>query len=345
MDAFYASVEQLDNPELKGKAIAVGGGRERGVVAAASYEARKYGVRSAMPSVTAIKKCPHLIFVKPRFDRYKEISQKIRSIFHEFTDLVEPLALDEAFLDVSENKKGIPSASVIAQEIKKQILNATGLTASAGVSNSKFLAKIASDYKKPNGFFLIHPDKAALFVEQLEIEKFFGIGKVTAEKMHLMGIQYGRDLKKFSLDQLIRKFGKSGKFYFNIARGIDNREVQPDRKRKSIGAENTFMKDLVFWEDFQEELKYIAEILTKRVDNANSGGRTITVKIKFSDFSVISRSKTLPHYIKSQEEILKLATQLVKKEYRMSWKVRLLGISLKNLEGEEYESSQLTLDF
>lgn len=345
MDAFYASVEQLDNPEYQGKPIAVGGGRERGVVAAASYEARKYGVRSAMPSVTAVKKCPHLIFVRPRFDRYKEVSNTIRQIFYEYTDLVEPLALDEAFLDVSENKKGIHSATVIAELIKKEIKEVTGLTASAGISNSKFLAKIASDYKKPDGLFLIHPDKAELFVEQLEIEKFFGIGKVTADKMHRMGIKHGRDLKKYTLEDLIRHFGKAGKFFFNIARGVDKRQVQPDRKRKSIGAENTFSKDLLFLEEIQEEIEHISSVVEKRVKAMQSGGRTITVKIKFNDFSVMSRSKTVPHYIKIQKEIYEQSMELIKKEYHPGWKVRLLGISLKNLESEDKDGVQLTLNF
>ena len=345
MDAFYASVEQHDNPEYRNKPIAVGGGRERGVVAAASYEARKYGVRSAMPSVTAAKKCPQLIFVPPRFDRYKEISSSIHQIFASYTDLIEPLSLDEAFLDVSENKKGIQSATVIAELIKKEIKETTGLTASAGISNSKFLAKIASDYQKPDGLFLIHPDKAELFVEQLEIEKFFGIGKVTAEKMHKMGIQFGRDLKKFNLNDLQRHFGKAGTFYFNIARGIDYREVQPDRKRKSIGAENTFTKDLILFEELQEELEYISTILERRIRKAESGGRTITVKVKFSDFTTISRSKTFTTFLSTKQDLLKHSTAILRASYNPSWKVRLLGISVKNLESELEDGIQLTLDF
>ena len=244
MDAFFASVEQKDNPELKGKAVAVGGGGDRGVVAAASYEARKFGVRSAMPSKTALKRCPHLIFVKSRHSRYKEISDQIMAIFHEFTDLVEPLSIDEAFLDVSHNKMGLPSATVIAEEIRRRVKEETGLTASAGISVNKFLAKIASDYQKPDGLFVIKPKMVESFIEKLSIEKFFGVGKVTAEKMHQIGIFHGKDLKKRSLLELTRLFGKNGAYYYNIARGIDYREVDPHRIRKSVSTENTFRDDI-----------------------------------------------------------------------------------------------------
>lgn len=244
MDAFFASVEQKDQPDLKGKAIAVGGSSDRGVVAAASYEARKFGVKSAMPSKMALKRCPHLIFVKPRHSRYKEVSNQIMAIFYEFTDLVEPLSIDEAFLDVTHNKKGLPSATAIAEEIKIRVKEETGLTASAGISINKFLAKIASDYQKPDGLFVIKPKMVEEFVEKLNIEKFFGVGKVTAEKMHQIGVFHGKDLKKRSLLELTRLFGKNGAYYYNIARGIDQREVNPNRERKSVSTENTFHDDI-----------------------------------------------------------------------------------------------------
>lgn len=244
MDAFFASVEQHDNPDLKGKPVAVGGSSERGVVAAASYEARKFGVRSAMSSKIAKRKCPDLIFVKHRFDRYKEISAQIREIFFEYTDLVEPLSLDEAYLDVTQIKKGKPSATLIAKEIKQQIFDKTGLTASAGVSYNKFLAKVASDVNKPNGIFVVTPIEAQEFIDNLEVKKFFGIGKVTASKLNKMGVWYGRDLRKIERLELVNLFGKAGNYYFEISRGEDKRMVQASRERKSIGAENTFEHDL-----------------------------------------------------------------------------------------------------
>jgi len=244
MDAFFASVEQLDNPELRGKPVAVGGSGERHVVAAASYEARKYGVRSAMPSVTARKLCPQLIFVRHRFERYHELSEQVFGIFTEYTDIIEPLSIDEAFLDVTVDKKNIKSATLIAREIKQEIKKRTGLTASAGISVNKFLAKIASDIKKPDGLFLIPPEEAEGFIEKLPVEKFFGIGKVTAEKMHKLGIHNGADLKKWDLPSLIRNFGKAGKFYYDIARGIDDRPVETESERKSVGTELTYEKDL-----------------------------------------------------------------------------------------------------
>ena len=245
MDAFYASVEQLDNPELKGKPVAVGGSRERGVVAAASYEARKFGVRSAMSSKVAKRKCVDLIFVKPRFSRYKEISNQTRNIFLEYTDLVEPLSLDEAYLDVTYTKKGLPSATLIAKEITSRIFEETGLTASAGVSYNKFLAKVASDVNKPNGLFVVTPKEAQEFIDKLEVRKFFGIGKVTAKKLNNIGIWFGRDLKNMERLELVRMFGKAGNYYYDICRGIDNRKVQPSRERKSVGAENTFSNDSI----------------------------------------------------------------------------------------------------
>ena len=294
MDAFFASVEQRDNPEYKGKPIAVGGLSSRGVVAAASYEARKYGVYSAMPAKTAKKKCPFITFVRPRFEVYKQVSNQIRQIFLEYTDLVEPLSLDEAYLDVTQHKKGKPSATLIAKEIKQRIKEETELTASAGISINKFLAKIASDYKKPNGLFLIKPEEAEAFVEQLPIEKFFGIGKVSAEKMHSLGIFNGLDLKRLSEYDLIKHFGKQGSYYYHIARAIDNREVQPNRERKSVGAENTFETDIENPEEMLEQLEKIAQTLMGRIERVKLYGRTLTIKIKFSDFKQITRSKTFP---------------------------------------------------
>src|SRR5690554_2871444 len=254
MDAFYASVEQLDNPELRGKPVAVGGSSERGVVAAASYEARRYGVRSAMPSQVAKRKCKSLIFVKPRFSRYKEISNQIRNIFFGYTDLVEPLSLDEAYLDVTYIKKGKPSATLIAREIRNRIFEETGLTASAGVSYNKFLAKVASDVNKPNGLFVVTPAKAQEFIDKLEIRKFYGIGKVTAVRFNRMGIWHGSDLRQLDRFELVRQFGKAGNYYYDISRGEDNREVEPFRERKSIGAEETFGADLFTIDELENEL-------------------------------------------------------------------------------------------
>ena len=285
MDAFYASVEQHDNPELKGKPVAVGGSRERGVVAAASYEARKFGVRSAMPSAIAYQKCPEIVFVHPRFDRYKEVSNQIHTIFHEYTDLIEPLSLDEAYLDVTHNKKGIPSATLIAKDIRTRVKEETGLTASAGISVNKFIAKIASDYNKPDGITLVGPEKVDIFLEQLEIEKFYGVGKVTAEKMRVMGINTGKDLKAWTKDDLINHFGKPGGFYYEIVRGNDNRPVNPNRIRKSLGAENTFDYDLEELVDMKLALEPIAKTVMRRLDKANTYGKTLTLKVKFKDFT------------------------------------------------------------
>ncbi|SHN13469.1 DNA polymerase-4 [Cyclobacterium lianum] len=330
MDAFFASVEQLDYPELRGKPVAVGGNRERGVVAAASYEARKYGVRSAMPSKLAAKKCPALIFVKPRFDRYKEISGKIRQIFLEYTDLVEPLSLDEAFLDVTVNHFGLPSATLIAKEIRQRIKNETGLNASAGISYNKFLAKVASDLNKPNGQAVITPEKAPAFLEKLPIEKFYGIGKVTAEKMKSLGIHNGFDLKQYSLTFLTGRFGKSGLHYYQIVRGIHNSEVKPGRIRKSLGVESTFEKDLMNLQAIQEKLKEkILPEFFRRLERSKARGRTLTLKIKYSDFSVHTRSRTSnePIPIEGMEAMtLDLALQ-----EDIIEPVRLLGVSLSNL--------------
>ena len=259
MDAYYASVAQLDNPELKGKPIAVGGGGDRGVVSAASYEARRFGVKSAMSNVLAKKKCPHIVFVKTDFARYKEFTSKIRAIFYEYTDLVEPLSLDEAYLDVTENKKGNPSATLIAKEIRQKIFEVTGLTASAGISINKFVAKIASDFNKPNGQKTVNPDEVAAFIEVLDVKKFYGIGKVTAEKMYQLGIYSGTDLKSKSLDYLEKHFGNSGNSYYNLSRGISFSQVKPNRGMKSVGAERTFNKNLSSEIYMEERLKNIAE--------------------------------------------------------------------------------------
>jgi len=329
MDAFYASVEQMDNPELRGKPLAVGGNKERGVVAAASYEARKFGVRSAMSSKLAALKCYDLIFVKPRFERYKEISTQIRSIFFDYTDLVEPLSLDEAFLDVTENKVNIPSAILIAKEIRKRIKDEVGLNASAGVSYNKFLAKIASDLNKPNGQAVILPSQAEAFLEKLPIEKFFGIGEKTAEKMKRFGIHNGLDLKQYSLQFLTKQFGKSGTHYFNIVRGIHLSEVKPNRIRKSLSAESTFDKDLNDRDNIMEALKRIVEELKSRLTRAKVEGRTLTLKIKYRDFTVHTRSKSLDYLIR-EEQILDLVTELLD-QAPLDMPVRLLGVGLSNL--------------
>ncbi len=347
MDAFFASVEQRDNPELLGKPIAVGGLGTRGVVAAASYEARKYGVYSAMPAKTAKKKCPFLIFVKPRFDAYKQVSNQIRQIFLEYTDLVEPLSLDEAYLDVTTHKKGKPSATLIAREIKERIREETGLTASAGISINKFLAKIASDYDKPDGIYLIKPEDAEAFVEELPIEKFFGIGKVTAEKMHKMGISFGKDLKKITEFELIRKFGKQGSYYYHISRAVDNREVKPNRLRKSVGAENTFEYDIADTNEMKQELLSIARILIQRIEKSKSYGKTITIKVKYSDFKQITRSKTLKNELVNFEQLWKQSLELFNSIDFSGNQVRLLGISVANLSFDSDYSHpvQLTFDF
>ena len=293
MDAFYASVEQRDNPELKGKPVAVGWDKERSVVCAASYEARKYGIHSAMPSVTAKKKYPDLIFIKPHFEVYQQVSKQIRQIFKEYTDLVEPLSLDEAYLDVTANKKKIASATLIAREIKDKIKEVTGLTASAGVSYNKFLAKIASDYQKPDGLFVIKPKDAILFIEQLDIEKFFGIGKVTAQKMHNFGIHKGVDIKRFSENELKKILGKQAAYYLDIANGIEDREVIAQRERKSLGSENTFDKDLTKKFEVIAEMYKIEKHLMEMIVKYNCYGKTLTLKVKYFDFKQHTKSKTL----------------------------------------------------
>ena len=334
MDAFYASVAQMDNPKLKGKPIAVGGGGKRGVISAASYEARKFGVKSAMSGRLAIKLCPQLIFVKTDFKRYSEISKQIKTIFYDYTDLVEPLSLDEAYLDVTQNKKGNPSATLIAQEIRQRIFKAIGLTASAGISINKFIAKVASDYNKPNGQKTINPEDVIPFLEDLDIRKFYGVGKVTAERMYQKGIFTGKDLKAKSLDYLDENFGKSGRYYYHIVRGLHNGEVKPNRIRKSLAAERTFSKNLSSEIFMLEKLKHIAEEVYKRLKNSNVAGKTITLKIKYSDFKLQTRSKTLPYFINNESIIFDTAKTLLYQE-KLSNSVRLLGISLSNLNTED----------
>lgn len=350
MDAFYASIEQRDNPELRGKPLAVGYGEKRGVVAAASYEARKYGVYSAMPSVVAIRKCPHLIFVSPHFDVYRSVSEQVREIFFEYTDQVEPLSLDEAFLDVTINKKGMHSATHIAKEIKQKIFEETGLTASAGVSYNKFLAKIASDYKKPNGIYVITPQKGVAFIEQLTINKFFGVGRVTAAKMNELGIYTGADLKKWSEIDLVHHFGKAGLSYYQYARGLDNREVESERIRKSLGSEETFLEDIYDLSIIEQELDKIAQEVARRSTKRDFKAKTLTLKIKYADFTIVTRSITLNDYIYKASDMLQIAMDLLSRVDDIEdKKVRLLGLTLSNPDVEEVYLPgmpiQLKIDF
>jgi DNA polymerase-4 len=331
MDAFYASVEQRDFPEYRGKPIIVGGSPEgRGVVATASYEARKFGVKSAMSSRQAVLHCPQAIFVRPRFDAYKEVSVRIREIFSRYTDLIEPLSLDEAYLDVTEDKLGIGSAIEIAKQIKLAIKTELNLTASAGVSSNKFVAKIASDMDKPDGLTFIGPSKIARFMENLPVEKFFGVGKVTAKKMKSMQLHTGADLKKLSEDELKRYFGKAGKFYFSIVRGLDSREVQPYRVSKSLAAEDTFEHDLITIAEMRTELGRLSEKVAGRLKKRNLKGRTVTLKIKFSDFTLLTRSLTLTERTADIETILSTAEKLLDNIELEDKAIRLLGISLSN---------------
>jgi len=333
MDAFYASVEQRDNPSLRAKAVIVGGAPDsRGVVATASYEARKFGVHSAMPSAQAKRLCPHGIFIKPRFDVYREISHQIREIFFEYTDLVEPLSLDEAYLDVTENHKGNPSATLIAQEIRKRIKEETGLTASAGIAPNKFLAKVASDINKPDGMKVIIPNEAESFIETLPIGKFHGIGKVTERRMQSLGIETGADLKKWSEFDLIEHFGKVGSYYYGIARGIDEREVKAHRIRKSIGAENTFSRDHddTLW--MEKQLDEIAFKVAGRLEKSHTKGRTVTLKVRFANFQRITRSLTLIQSVADTGTIASVAKELLTQTEAGQRKIRLLGITVSNLD-------------
>lgn len=347
MDAFYASIEQRDHPEYRGKPLAVGRPEARGVVSTASYEARKYGVHSAMSSLKAIKLCPDLIFVRGRMEYYKEISEQIRRIFYEYTDLVEPLSLDEAFLDVTENKKGIELAIDIAVAIKKEIREKLALVASAGISYNKFLAKIASDYRKPDGLYVIHPRKAAAFIEHLPIEAFWGIGKVTAHKMHALGIHNGAQLRNCSEEFLKRNFGKAGLLYYNFAHGYDPRLVEATRIRKSVGCENTYEKDLTTDTALIIELWHVADELIRRLKKSGFKGHTLTLKIKFSDFTQRTRSITVGYELAAMQDILPLAKKLLKEAGLEHFKIRLLGLTVSNPMDDfpNDQPLQLRLDF
>ncbi|WP_100336969.1 DNA polymerase IV [Hymenobacter chitinivorans] len=346
MDAFYASVEQRDNPALRGQPVAVGGSRQRGVVAAASYEARQFGVRSAMASVTAQRKCPGLIFVKPRFEVYKAVSRQIREIFADYTPLIEPLSLDEAYLDVTHNLKNVPSATRIAEEIRARILAETGLTASAGISYNKFLAKLASDYRKPNGQFVIKPHEGLAFVETLEVGQFHGIGHVTAAKMNQLGIFTGLDLRQQTELFLQQHFGKAGRYYYAIARAQDHRPVEPDRLRKSIGSENTFERDLTTYEELVAGLQPELESVWEYCRRTDVWGRTVTVKVKYDDFQQITRSRTTLLPVSSKELLEQVCREQLAALLPLAKGVRLLGVSVSNLTTTEAAAGQqLTLIF
>jgi DNA polymerase-4 len=343
MDAFYASVEQRDNPELRGQPVAVGGSRERGVVAAASYEARKFGVHSAMPSITAKRKCPDLIFVKPRFDAYKAISLQIRDIFAEYTPIIEPLSLDEAYLDVTENLKGIVSATQIAEEIRAKIRAETELTASAGVSYNKFLAKLASDHRKPDGIFVITPKMGPSFVETLPVRKFHGVGPATARKMASLGIETGLDLKGQTLEFLQQYFGKAGSYYYWATRGVDERPVRADRIRKSVGAENTFPVDFFTYEAARDALREIIDKVWSYCEGSGTRGRTVTLKVKFANFQIITRSRTGPVPVRTRGELEELGNALLEPLFPVARGIRLLGISMSSLSAEEAEQPEFSL--
>lgn len=343
MDAFYASVEQRDNPELRGKALAVGYGAKRGVVAAASYEARAFGVRSAMPSTTAIRQCPELIFVQPRFDAYRAVSQQIRAIFARYTDVIEPLSLDEAYLDVTANPRGLPTASDTATEIRACILAETGLTASAGVSYNKFLAKLASDMRKPNGQYVIPPQRGAEFIATLPVKKFHGIGPVTAAKMNALGIQTGADLRAQSIEFLQRQFGKSGAWYYAIARGEDDRPVEPNRPRKSSGSETTFSEDRVIPAEIEAGVLEMADDVWAWCEKNQSFGATATVKIKYADFRIVTRSRTASRPITSRELLHETSLALLRSIYPVTIGIRLVGVSVSNFSSSDDAQLDLQL--
>ena len=345
MDAFFASVEQRDNPALRGKPIAVGGSKLRGVVAAASYEARVFGVRSAMPSVTAKRLCPDLIFVKSNFEKYREVSDQIREIFYSYTDLVEPLSLDEAYLDVTEAKRGPASATLIAKAIREEIFAATQLTASAGVSFNKFLAKVASDINKPNGMKVIMPEEAAEFLEQLPVEDFHGIGKVTAARMHKMGYRTGGDLRRLSEMEMAQRFGKVGRHYYRIVRALDDRPVNPNRNRKSVGAERTYSEDVSSPAVMREKLDWLAEKVFDYLVKRDNFGRTVTLKMKSPEFVIHTRSRSFNGEIRRLQDLKEIAYQLLAENIEEVPVVRLLGISVSNLEREGGEGVQLLLPF
>ena len=336
MDAFYASIEQRDFPDLRGKPVVVGGDSPRSVVAAASYEARKFGIHSAMPMVTAKKKCSQLIIQPLRFQVYRQVSQQIMQIFLSYTDLVEPLALDEAYLDVTDNHLNITYATEIGKLIQKKIFEETNLHASIGISYNKFLAKVASDFQKPRGFFVIRPEQAHGFLEELPIQKFFGVGKVTLQKMHSLGIKNGKDLKEKSLPELIHDFGKLGQFFYNIVRGHDVRQVQPHRQRKSIGCERTLRENLESHEQLKPVLKSLVRRLWQTVEAKKIYGRTVTIKVKFHDFQRITRSKSVDFQIKHIKDFLRVM-YFIWVELEFPKPVRLLGLSLTNLKKEDSE--------
>lgn len=343
MDAFYASVEQRDNPNLRGRPVAVGGSAERGVVAAASYEARKFGVRSAMPSVTAKRQCPDLIFVKPRFEVYKAISRQIREIFAEHTAIIEPLSLDEAYLDVTENLQGIPLARDVALRIREKIKTDTGLNASAGISYNKFLAKLASDHRKPNGQYVISPEMGATFVEALPVAKFHGIGPATSSKFNALGIFTGLDIRNQTLAFLQQHFGKSGAYYYWISRGIDERPVRANRIRKSVGAENTFSSDLTDFDAMVAELRPLVDKVWRHCEGTGNRGRTVTLKVKFFDFEIVTRSRSVPTPVPSRDDLESLAVSLLEAEMPLPKSVRLLGVSLSSLQPSDQAEPQLDL--
>ena len=343
MDAFYASVEQRDNPELRGKPVAVGSSHERGVVAAASYEARKFGARSAMPSVTAKRQCPDLIFVKPRFEVYKAVSQEIREIFAEHTAIIEPLSLDEAYLDVTENLQGISLARDVALAIRSKIKEVTGLNASAGISYNKFLAKLASDHRKPNGQYVITPEMGLAFVENLPVGKFHGIGPATSAKMNALGLHTGLDMRNQSLEFMQANFGKAGSYYYWISRGVDNREVRADRIRKSVGAENTFSTDLTDFDAMVVELEPLIDKVWRYCEDAGIRGRTVTLKMKFNDFEIITRSRSVPVAVSSRNDLERLSVALLQNEMPVPKPVRLLGVSLSALQHVDDAEPQLAL--
>ncbi len=346
MDQFFAAVEQHDQPELKGKPIAVGYDAERGVVSTASYEARRYGVHSAQSIQVAKRLCPQLIIVPPRFHRYKEVSAQLHEIFHDYTDLIEPISLDEAFLDVTENKKGMELGVDIAREIKQRIQATTGLTASAGVSYCKFLAKIASDWRKPNGLTVIHPDRALDFISQLKVEKIWGVGQKTAEKMHYMGIFTGHDLRKMSLNRLTQEFGKMGQVFYDFARGRDDRPVVSEWERKSVSCERTFETDINDQADVTIHLYHTVLELERRIAKNDFVGRTLTLKVKFLDFQQITRSITVDYTLRTKDDILPLAKQLMQHVEYQSHPIRLLGLGVSNpgstAQNEEHTARQAT---
>jgi DNA polymerase-4 len=350
MDAFYASIEQRDFPEYRGKPLIVGGSSRRGVVAAASYEARKYGIHSAMPTMTALHRYADLIIARPRFDVYKKVSGEIMQIFRSYTDLVEPLSLDEAYLDVTINKKDNPSATLIAREIRSTIKTKVGLTASAGISVNKFLAKIASDLDKPDGLYVIEPDRVESFIEELPVSKFFGVGKVTASRMKELGIHTGKDLKTRSKPELLKLFGKNGAFYYDICRGIDNRPVNPERIRKSFGKERTSENDLISLDETKEVLRGIAELVCNDLDKYEIKGKTLSIKVKYHDFRQITRSRSYQEYFNDREKIINTSLEIISQVFSEGDRIRLLGVTLSNLEHaqgrhEDFDREQLSIDF